>query len=313
MALSALQVVLCFVPLVWVALSVNLSEAVRLAASVGVWPISFALLCMLVSTALGALRWSILLRAYQGTAPPSYLELLRHNLISLYFGLLPGGVGSEAVRAWRTRDAAAGLVRSAMIVFVDRLAGLIGLLLLAAIGGILGGPLKTVVVAKLTTAAAVAAVVLSLVALGVPWIPLALPNVARWLESAPGFLRPLAGIRPPKQPARLLPAVALSTGTQGAIVAAYLPILLAVAPATDIAAALRVAPFVILLTFIPLTPLGLGQRELVFIGLWGAAGVSSAAAVAASMLVFVAGISMAMIGGLVLVFERWQARSQLKQ
>lgn len=309
-ASTVVQIALGAVPFAWVASTVNLGEAVRRVAAVGFAPVIFALACMFVSAALGAVRWQVLLRAYQGVPPPPYLTLLKHNLVALYFGLLPGGVGMEAVRAWRTRDAAGGLVRASMIVFVDRLAGLVGLLLIVAAGGLLGTRLQSDAVSALTRAASVLALILCALAVGFPWLIHAVPRLRSRLDRLPRALRSLSAIRPPAEPARLLLALGLSLGTQGAVIAAQFPLLLAIAPATDIRAAIIAAPFVILLTFIPVTPLGIGQREVVFIGLWGAAGVDSAAAVATSVLVFATGLLVSFAGGLVLVHERWRERAR---
>jgi len=230
--------------------------------------------------------------------------MLRHNFVAMYFSLLPGGVGAEVVRAWRTRAAAGGLVRAAMVVFVDRLTGLVGLLLIVGLEGLVASTSAVPGVATLTRVAAALALVLAVLALGVPWLPQIVPGLRSGLERLPHFLRPIADVQPLREPAKLLLAVALSVGTQGAAIATIMTLLLGVAPATDFDSALRVAPFVVLLTFVPLTPLGFGQRELVFLGLWGAAGVSAAAAIGSSILVLLVGILVCLVGGGVLLWER---------
>ena len=80
-------------------------------------------------------------------------------------------------------------------------------------------------------------------------------------------------------------------------------------PRATLSVCARVQPLVLLLMAVPLTPSGLGQRELAFATLYGLAGVTTTAAVTASLLSFSLALAQAAIGGLVLAAEQVVARA----
>jgi uncharacterized membrane protein YbhN (UPF0104 family) len=114
----------------------------------------------------------------------------------------------------------------------------------------------------------------------------------------------IAAIAPMRRPAALAPALALSLASQSAIIVAIVILIVAVAPGTPLLASLRVTPLLVLLMFVPVTPAGVGQREALFVELFGRVGVATDAALAASLALFVAGLGIAALGGLVLLVER---------
>ncbi|MBI5533679.1 MAG: flippase-like domain-containing protein [Deltaproteobacteria bacterium] len=297
-------------PLAWVAYSTPVVTSARLALQVGLRPIAFVFCIFVLAVAVGALRWRVLLQAYDAPSVPPFLSLLRTTFLGLYFGLLPGAVGGDVVRAYRTRHAAGGLVQSMMVVFVDRLAGLFGLLALVAAFGFWGPPSRSSLAVDLTRSAAAIAMLLALLSLGAPWLPKLWPGLGRTLRRAPGVLKELGTLRPPRDAARLAAACGLSCITQAAVIGCLTYLVVQVSPGVEIFRVLQVAPLVVLLTFVPLTPLGIGQREVVFVSIWGIAGVSSTAALSASLLAFLVTVGVSSTGGLVVLLERSSTKAE---
>ncbi len=299
-----LQLLLAVVPLLWVAHSVDLSGALtRLGHSdLSLWLLAVALSG--VAQLAASLRWRVLFRAYGIDPVPSFKTLLAHYLAGIYFNLLPGGVGGDVARAYRTRDLTGGMVNSLLVVFVDRLCGLVGLLGLVALGAATGARSPDPRVALLGQLTLGLAVFLTLAVLSAPWLPEWFPRAAAWLRRGPRPIASLLQLRRPKHPCLLLLGSLISLVTQGAILVSLLVLLRAVDPSADVQRALPVAPWVILLIFAPITPMGLGQRELVFVELWSLVGISREAALGASVLALTVTLVYSLLGGLVLVGER---------
>src|SRR5207344_1161588 len=100
---------------------------------VGLAHLGLAWFLLFGGTLVGSYRWRILTFAYGGKDIPRVSVLTRHSLVGVYFNLLPGGVAGEAVRAVRMRPHVPDLVTSFNILMVERIAGLLGLLVLAAV------------------------------------------------------------------------------------------------------------------------------------------------------------------------------------
>lgn len=78
---------------------------------------------------VASLRWKLLVPEVP------YLRLLRYSLIGQFYSVvLPGQVAGEAVKAWRISRGAIDPHRLVASVLIDRVVGLIGLLLVAAAG-----------------------------------------------------------------------------------------------------------------------------------------------------------------------------------
>lgn len=81
---------------------------------------------------LSAYRWQLLLKA-QGTNI-SLLTLSNIYLVGFFFNIfLPSSVGGDIVRAYDTGKLSKSHIRSAMVIIIERLTGIIGLLLIATI------------------------------------------------------------------------------------------------------------------------------------------------------------------------------------
>jgi glycosyltransferase 2 family protein len=98
-----------------------------------------AVLANLLVIALAALRWSLLLRGFGAHSTPPFDQLMRLQLEGLFYNTyVPGAVAGDVVRAMATRrhmvpdDAPAGLTAAGSVVFVERVLGLVGMIVLVA-------------------------------------------------------------------------------------------------------------------------------------------------------------------------------------
>jgi hypothetical protein len=92
--------------------------------------LAFALL--LLGLAINAVRWQVFLRPV-GLAQP-VVELLRLTFVGNFFNVfLPTGVGGDAYKAFRLRGEAGSMSPPLATVFLDRLAGLVGLAFVALV------------------------------------------------------------------------------------------------------------------------------------------------------------------------------------
>jgi glycosyltransferase 2 family protein len=108
----------------------RLGDAVRhasvtwLVAALGMY-----LLVMLVST----WRWRVLLSAQAIAMPPG--RLFKSYLVATFFNnFLPSNIGGDVIRIRDTADAAGSRTLATTVILIDRGVGLVGLLLVAAIG-----------------------------------------------------------------------------------------------------------------------------------------------------------------------------------
>lgn len=301
---TLLRVVLAILPIVWISRRVSWLEVGRRVRELGVGPVLIALGFVLTSYFLGVVRWRLLLSAYGARSIPPLRRLFYDTLVAAYFNLMPGGVAGEAVRGYRVRESVDGLATSYAILLVDRLAGLAGLLILALVAAGVGPALPVRGVDWAMGIASVMGLVLAASALGLPQLLAVRPRLRARVASIPLLGARIASIAPIGRPSALLGAVAISVCTQGAAVLALLTLVLPLAPAANVLGCFRVAPLVVLLIFVPLTPGGVGQREAVFMQLFGLVGAPASAAVAASVTTFALGLVVAAMGGVRLLVER---------
>lgn len=91
-----------------------------------------ALLLHLVGFSLISLRWKILLRAQAVEA--SFGRLYLYYFMAAFFNLvLPSTIGGDAVRALESRHLTGSTAKSATVVIIERLTGLLALVIIAAV------------------------------------------------------------------------------------------------------------------------------------------------------------------------------------
>lgn len=294
-------------PLYWLFRRLDWREVLREAVAVGPLGIAAAFGCVLLSVAVGAFRWGVVLRAYGATDLPPLTTMLRHNLVGLWFNLLPSGVAGDAVRGHRVRDVAGGLATSYTVLFVERVSGLLGLCLIAAASSLSSVSLRSNAVSWTLGLGVLGAAGLSLVLLLVPYAAARRPEWRSLLTRVPVLGAVLVKVPPARSLRGPMVSVLLSVLTQGALVLCVYCLLSPLSAAATLGVCARVVPAIILVTYVPITPGGLGQREAAFTALFGLAGVPGTMAVAASLLYFAEIVGVSVLGGLCIAAERMAA------
>lgn len=259
-------------------------------------PWAFAIACG--STALnlvvGSVRWRMLLSAYGAPNVLPLATLVRLNYLGFFYNTcLPGGVGGDFVRGYASRVAfgEGGTAGAGAVVLVDRVLGLVGLLLVVAV---------TASVFPLPVAESVPVGLLAIVgiALGASTI-LAIAGGRTLATRLPGALRRHAERLPRiRHPIPFVAAILLSLVTQTGVAWTGHVIVASLAPEVALSTSLVVVPLAMATAFLPFLVGGTGAREEVFARLYGPVGVPAAEAVAASLLVWSTQIAVALVGGL---------------
>ncbi len=296
-AMTALKVVVSSGALTWLLTRQPPGQLLNALARIP-WTHALGALAMFsVPLLLGTLRWSLLLRAYGATRTPKMLPLLRAYSVGLFYNTyLPGGVGGDLVRGVMTRAAFEenATVASLAVVFVERLLGMTGLLVLAACAWQLSpfeaGPPGQAAALAIPIMTALLISVLSVA----PWPGSGLPTKLKSLTSR----LPRCG-----HPAALWKALGLSILGHLVISLAGHILVASIAPETPLLSSLIVVPLAAAAAFFPLTWAGVGARDLAFVGLYALVGVDSAVATAAAFSLLGCQLIVAGTGGL------WQLSS----
>jgi uncharacterized membrane protein YbhN (UPF0104 family) len=264
------------------------------AASVSRIPAIVALLSvgsLVTAVALGMVRWRALLVAGGASSFPSWLDSLRFYLVGMFYNLLPGAVGGDVYRGYATRSyfADGAATRSVGVVFVERVCGFAGLLVLAALAT-LASPLGNrlvLIYSGLGLCAALGAMVT--VAVG-----------RRLSARLPGRFGKLAASLPIiDHPAPLIWALLLSVLTHVAVSMTGFVVIDALAPKVTFIEGMAVFPLGTLAAFFPLTVAGAGARDTALVVLLGNLGVSRADALATSLSMLACNLLVSGLGGLV--------------
>jgi uncharacterized membrane protein YbhN (UPF0104 family) len=276
----------------WVLSRVDLGEMG--AAFLRVSWISFALGIGItfVNLGIGTLRWRALLSAYGAQRSPSFAHLYRIYLIGFFYNVwLPGGVGGDVVRGVATREAFAGTgaTGAVAVVFVERVLGLVGLLLIVGASSMLH-PIEGVEGLLLWSGIGIAAGALAVVGIA----------VGRSLAGRmPAPLARILGSLPRiERPAPFVFALLLSLGTQTFVALTGHVFVAALHPELSIATSFVFVPIAMATSYIPITAGGAGAREAAFQELYSHVGVSFEDATAASLMLISTYYVVAAIGGI---------------
>ena len=99
---------------------------------------------VLVDRALMAYRWFVLLRPLEGRNLPPFWTILRIFFVSTFVGtFLPASIGGDAVRAYALSNHAVPIADSMASVVVDRMLGVLSVLLMSLLGLALARDLAT--------------------------------------------------------------------------------------------------------------------------------------------------------------------------
>lgn len=254
-----------------------------------------AVLLVLLDRALMAWRWSVLLRSLDRTVLPSFGTILRIFFVSTFVGsFLPASIGGDAVRAFSLSRHRVGAGDAVASVLLDRMLGVLSLLLLGLVGLVLVGDAAPTGAIRLAVAVTglgcLVGTVLVFSSRAERW-------GAAWCERLPfGRIRALAAEtitalrRYAAHRAALLVVLAASTGVQLLrVVQAYL-IGTALGMTQPIPHYVALVPLVLLVMLLPVTVNGIGTSQAAFILLFRPLGTPDAEAFALSVLFVALGL-----------------------
>ena len=275
-----------------------LSEAVARATGEGIF---LALALITASVAMGWLRWWVLFGALRPGTPP--VALLASYSIGMFANnFLPSGVGGDATRCAHMKSRGYRLSPAITSSMVDRVTGVVGLLVLACLALFIAPPLNL--------DGAVRWMVLGLlVALLVALSALLAPPVERWI----------ARLDPQGRLGRLLKQVAehgfAYRNAEGRVVMAvvftlighflqvlcYYDLGVAVGLELPLMTYVAIVPAVMLATNLPISLGGLGLREGMLVALMVAAGADFQLSIAVSLLFLVAWLVVTLPGAIAML------------
>jgi glycosyltransferase 2 family protein len=271
--------------------------------------IGVAVLLVIADRTLMAYRWVALLRAIPSAAHPPLSEILRVFFVSTYLGtFLPGSVGGDAVRTYGLNRLAVPAADAFASVFLDRLLGIVSLLVMALLGLVLARDLArdpAVLVALCATAVVcgVAAVAIFSRRAGVLG-----GAVARRLPSARAG-RVTTGVVEGLQryaPERRILSVVLAASIAVQILRVLQAYCLGRSLGIDLplTAYFAFIPIILLVMLLPISVNGLGTSQIAFVGLFGRAGAAEGPAFALSVLFLALGVVGNLPGGLLYALGR---------
>jgi uncharacterized protein (TIRG00374 family) len=258
-----------------------------------------ALLVVALLFLVAALRWHIYARALNISLGIGVA--FRLYLIGLFFGqILPAGVGGDAVRVWLLTRRGVAVGPGVSSVVLERLTGLLGILILIAV--LL--PLTftyvdeswerlAIILLLAIAAAGITAVV------GLSFVP---RLITKWRHVA--VISKLADVASEARRAGLMPKPALSVLALSlfmhllAVLAVYI---LAQGLSMEITplACLALVPVVLLLSTLPISVAGWGVRENVMVAALAFAGAESSEALALSILFGLALLALSLVGAVI--------------
>ena len=254
-----------------------------------------ALLLVFVDRALMAYRWIALLAPLARAHRPSLPSLLRIFFVSTFVGsFLPQSVGADAVRTWSLARHGVPAAQSLASVLVDRLLGVVSIVIAAAVGLALATDL-------LGEAWVVVALTLALLGCAVSTAVIFSPRVDEWMRRTvvarlPDRWRGIAD--------RVLLAIrayelhrgVLAAVLAGSIAVQVLRILQAWMLGRSVGIALGLAPYfvfvpiILLVMLLPITINGLGVSQWGFQTLFARVAVPAPPALALSILFVALGV-----------------------
>jgi uncharacterized protein (TIRG00374 family) len=279
------------------------SDIAASAAHAQLAPLFVAVGLTLLDRTLMAWRWLLLLRPFPSARQPAFLDLLRVFFVSTFVGsFLPASVGSDAVRAAWLARLNVPLADAVASVFMDRVLGMLSILVMGAIGLALAQDLPSrglIVAGLIATAGACGVVAL------ITFNTRAAQLVVALLEKLPSEKLHRAGralieaVRRYASYHGLLSWVLLcSVAVQvlRIVQGYYLGLALGITAGPLVYFAF--IPVILLVMLLPITINGLGTSQAAFVGLFTHAGVAPADAFALSVLFVALGIVGNLPGGL---------------
>jgi hypothetical protein len=296
------RVALAVLPLAWLFEFVSTAELGAGVQQLGVGRVAFAFALSLASYAFNALRWRVLLSAVaEPQALPSFMRLWRFNIEAAYFSLIPSGLAGDFMRGLRAQ-AHVSAEASYLIVLVERGLGL-GALFVAAGVARLSAPIELPAAFDVLVSLGLAGTLVAIVA--APLVLRARPFAARWA----GRFGPLVErICSPRFVSALALSFAISLAGQLVCILYLWTLARAWTPEAELLDYLQVVPLALLAIFVPITPGAMGQREVVFVWLFGFVGLTAANAVLLALCSASFGYVTAAAGGMLYFADLREAR-----
>ena len=286
----------------------NPREVWQIAAGATVSPLVVAVSLVLLDRALMAWRWFVLLRPLEpGTLPP-FGAILRIFFVSTFLGtFLPGSIGGDAVRAYSLSRHEVSAGDAVASVFLDRMLGVLSLLLMTMLGLVLARDLSASLGVRLallvTTLACVTTALLIFsdraelrAAQGLRALPW--QRARRLAEDIVASMRRYSSYR------RDLAAVlGASVGVQilRVVQAYYLGVSLGLHQPIGVYFAF--VPLILLVMLLPITVNGIGTSQAAFVWLFGRVGTPDSSSFALSVLFVALGIVGNLPGAFLYVSE----------
>lgn len=287
--------------LAWLLLRSDLGQVVASIQRLSAGTIATVLAIVAIEMGVAALKWWLFVPGER------LLRILQLTLIGVFYGIvLPGQVAGEAVKAYRLGAGQANAEQVAASVVVDKVNGLIGLLLLGIAGAFLSQrdfPHSLLV----SFSAALAVGVAGLYAIRLPLFQRSVEALnrrvgARWHAWTPIATRLelffAAWTRYAGRPGLMLASIGLGMVFQ----LLAITVMQILAPTFGIELAfvewMWIFAIVSMAVLLPLSVGGLGVREGAFVAVLGLMKVPSSSALALSLTIFATQLATALVGGL---------------
>ncbi len=295
------------VTLMWLATRNAEWDKVFAAIASGEWrwfALCFAL--VVIDRVLMAWRWVVLLRAVESPPYIPFGRVIRLFFVSTFVGtFLPGGIGGDAVRIVSLTRLGASTASAVGSVAVDRLLGIVSVLLMAVAGAVLAGRLLDdwwLRFALLMSSIGVAGTLLllfdsRLLAGLVRWAGGGrFPTLERWAQKFLLAIRQYGEHR-----GVLIGVLAASVAVQALRSAQAWCLGLAIGLPIGGAWYFALIPFVVLAFMLPASMSGLGAGTASFVPLFALAGLADAQAIALSLLFWFLGVVGNLPGGVLML------------
>jgi uncharacterized protein (TIRG00374 family) len=276
-------------------------------ASAGLLLLSFSL--HILGLLISAVRWRILIKAQGDSVPIGFL--VQSYLVGTFFNnFLPSRIGGDVVRIWdgSKYSQTKSLARSTAVILVERLTGIVVLLVFAAAASLLrldfARQIPVIWAALLISLA-------GLLLIGLLFLPIAgrlllkIPERPVWgriKAAAMDFYDAFRSYR--RKPGPLLSALFWALLLQINVVVHYYLIGRAIHLSIPILDYFIFIPIVHLILLIPVTINGLGLREVSYIEILGFYGVAAGAAISFSLVDVAFMLIIGLVGGLIYILRK---------
>jgi uncharacterized membrane protein YbhN (UPF0104 family) len=291
--------------LIWYVLKdVDLGEAWARASGISPELLILAAIMFFGNVVIGTLRWQMVLRAIGASLPLSKTFTFFYS--GVFFSIaLPGAVGGDAVRMWMARKAGLELGQAVNSVMLERVAQVLGLVLLVAcVQPILLARIGDIPGSWVFPALSVA----GLGGTGVLMLLDRLPEQLRQWRVIRGLAQLASDTRKLfLRPRRSIPTLMLAVLAHANLSLATWVMALGLDIQVSAIDCIALVPPVILIMTLPISIAGWGVRETAMVVAFGFVGVESHAALVLSILFGLVNMAVSLPGGLVWLASRGDA------